>query len=295
MVDHPMRHLIQLVESAQTLDEMLLSVNLVGEPQPGSFRADDIALVTTPKAQAKMRRVWHNSVADVDLYLLNTPGDDRHRHQLLYQSFTHAGAISPAVLQRRFGLTITPRRDAIAVVLTNNEGDDRMPLTGWIVAHRMFHIFQEAAARGLGAIAIKAAVRRIHYAWTGLMDMAEESYVADGAMAPNLTRKGIHLGAPFLRAIGTTKAARTGKLTAHNEIVPEAFAQFMLTDDVRFNPPPETLDVEISHWPYGRRVECTLLPERKDALQNEIAIMEHTFVSGFEAIIAAAQGKVFLL
>lgn len=290
---HPMRHLIRLVESTQELDEMPLSVNLMGEPQPGGFRADDIALATNPKAQAKMLRVWHNSVADVDLYLLNTPGDAAHRRRLLDQSSAHAGAIGPATLQHRFGLTIRPRRGAITVLLTNNEGDERMPLTGWMVAHRMFHIFQEAEQRGTGAYAIKAALQSIHEAWVGVMDVAEDAYEYEGST--DLRRKGLHVGAPFIAAIATTKAARDKRLSAHSEMVPEAFAQFMLTGDVRFNPPPEMLDLEISHWPFGRRAECKLLPEKAADLHAEIETMTQTFNYSFEQIIEAAKGKMFIL
>lgn len=288
------RYWLKLTEANQVLDEMPVSVNLVGDHTPGAFRQDDITLATNPKAQAKREKIWHTSVVDVDLYLLNSPGDNaKHRYDLLDRSEKHAGNVPPSVLKRRFGLDIKPRRDAITVVFTQNEGSERVPLTGWMIAHRICHIFLDGARNdkligGARSPNIGKTVESLDQIRFALQDLARKSYTID-AENDRLRRNEL---IDIISAIGTTKAFRDANLSSAGEIIPEAFAQYILTGTVRFNSAPSS--VEVSY--YSEKHTAVVRNQASlDRLNQTIETMRSMYMSVFAAIIAFAKGKIFIL
>lgn len=118
----------------------------------GSFRPNDLKAMTNPKWQAKLHRMFQNTKHPINLYLVNMPNDKTslglmghpNTHSSSYRDLSGidgwSGFKSPAEIEKMIGHPLPPNTwEAITVALVENEGDGRMALTPWMVAHRVVH------------------------------------------------------------------------------------------------------------------------------------------------------------
>lgn len=271
-----MRHLINLLE-------MPIDVKVIGVNHPGSFRADDLALATNPKAREKIARIWHTSRADVDLYLINNDleyGHGDHRLFLLGKGVNNAAVLPKSALRP---LGIATRPDAITVILTQNEGDQRMPLTGWMIAHRLWHALEEPARKVRNWADPKQLPKypRLAKPVREIRSFMPEAMHLAGRAFPR---------GPILRsdlfAIGTTRACRTKNLASFGEVIPECFAQYLLSGKVLLKPlpAPDQFDPKFG-------VNAEALNELNDFITASQGMLMHQF----QTLIDYAKGKAFRL
>jgi hypothetical protein len=206
--------------------EMPINVSLRGGEDEGSFRKDDITLATNDKSRAKIAKIWHTSQVDVDLYLLNDASVD-DRNGILGQAIKNS-AIIPKVALRK--LNIIPRPDAISLLLTQNEGDQRMPLTGWMIAHRLYHALEQ----------IGEHIKNVwHPQQLRTYPQIKKRLSRSQSFVSTTLRLAVKAGGfrySDLQRVGTTRAARDANLSNMEELVPEAFAQYILSGKVMFSP-----------------------------------------------------------
>jgi len=210
------------------LSEMPIRVNNLNvSPDAKSFHADDKALLNSEKAIAKIKRIWKSSVADVDLYTLDVGLAPDHALSVALDGGGRPEDHDAETLSgiEKHGVEFDP--EAISVILTNNDGGGRLPLTGWIIAHRLYHCFQSAResiyhtanSEHLGPNLVLIAAK-ISEQLSGIMfDL--ENYSAD--YVPRDLRAAL---------MGSTKACRDNNLTSYYELIPECFAQYMLRGKV---------------------------------------------------------------
>ena len=122
----------------------------------GGFRhAADRALVTNPVAIGKVQHFFNRTPYDFRIFPVQFTGGGR---------WLETGAVTPERLVEIVGTANAQRilaghgPDVITVVFTNNTGDRRLPLTPWIMAHRIGHAVQ-ATGRQLPAEANRACRR----------------------------------------------------------------------------------------------------------------------------------------
>lgn len=101
----------------------------------GSFRSGDLRAMKNPKWVEKVERYLKKSPQNINLYLVN--GDIKNRDYEERQKY--GGVQSLSYVERLIGKKVPDAIDSITVVLMNNEGDERVGLTPWIVAHRIAH------------------------------------------------------------------------------------------------------------------------------------------------------------
>lgn len=199
---------------------MAISINHMSNnsDDTSSFRPDDKKLLSHPKGLDKIHKVWRSSVVDVDLYTfdMNMPPD-------IALTVATTNSRDPHAILAGLENTIKPNPETITVVFTQNEGAKRMPLTGWIIAHRMFHAFQ-SSKDGPMHHANRLGIDRICVALFDQMTIAFDALKDYSTDVKALAC-----------AIGTTKACRDGNLSQFRELVPECFAQYMLRGRVRLN------------------------------------------------------------
>jgi hypothetical protein len=207
------------------LVEMPLSITPLSDMGgDSSFRPDDVRLVQNKKALEKIHRLWQSSVCDVNLYLVDLKIDPTSALSIAIGGDYDGRQGVLASLSFLEGM-IEPKPQNIGVIFTQNEGSARKPLTGWIIAHRMYHAFQNGRS-GPFHNAVSSGAYRL-------------SGEASAALARTLSR----LGGVFWDEnpkslacmIGTSKSCRDGTLNSQFELLPECFAQYMLRGAVRLN------------------------------------------------------------
>jgi hypothetical protein len=215
-----------------------------------SYREQDRKLLTNPKAVSKITAQWEKTPVNFNMYFINSPEARKH---------TEVGMVTPEWLQKEMPTT-TPlldiKSDAVNLLFTNNSGAERVPMTGWIIAHRFGHVVsryeygqgghQSSQGRGRGA-------QRQVYDFT----QAREEILRITAMlfkdAYGMSRAAEHEGdydtlreqdrmmVAFYQKIGTMRSARNGQIRNEFEFTLELLAQYMLTGRIKFNPLPRTI------------------------------------------------------
>lgn len=255
---------------------MPIQVTLLGGEQEGRFRSDDIVLATHAKAREKTARIWRRSVADVDLYLLNDTTrawNDDKRWAELAKSVEAACEVN-SLAAANFGIRIRP--DVLTIILTTNEGGRRVPLTGWMIAHRLYHVLEHIGlkrATRLGEprhLSIILAIEAIALTLTRLRRFCTEGNFAMSSADFDL--------------IGSTRACRTGNLSSSGELVPECFAQYLLTGHIVLRPLSDS------------QAKQFLMSGRTLRRVNQrIAELEGIMERQFQAMIDYAKGKACIL
>jgi hypothetical protein len=114
--------------------------------QEGSFRSSDLKAITNPKWVEKVHHYLKNIPQDVNLYFYN---DIDPNSQYRENVDANGGFKAWSQALKFIGGKMPPNyKTAITIILLENEGDGRISLTPWIVAHRMAHAILSKNTRG---------------------------------------------------------------------------------------------------------------------------------------------------
>jgi hypothetical protein len=261
--------------------------NLVGDwNKSSSFRHEqDRKLLTNPKAQAKIIHKWAKTVVPFSLNFVNFPGAGK---------FLEEGEVTYEWLQQNMPKVLpqlTLRDDAVNVIFTNNSGDERVPMTAWIIAHRFGHAlqrmgksqpfrdFRDVLSRGIDAILYRAYNLP-----------SPRSYVSRDPNVQNYDSA--LLG--FMTAIGTFKSARDDNIRNDFEFYLEVLAQYMLTGTVKFNPAPRTVGYGRKAW--GRSTRGLYLNrEMAEYADQALSSLAEQATDYAEEVMHAAVGHIYVM
>jgi hypothetical protein len=293
-----MRNWITIIESL--VEAPIEDMGVLGDlDRPGSMQADDLKAIQNPKWQAKLRERFSKTPYAINVYFLNAPngthdysytgdsgqtydhtmhitsdpdGTDRSRLGVTVANmYDYAGTYGRVRFETTFGFVPPNYQNSISVLLAQNEGSERVPLTQWMVAHRIIHAFGHAATKGYVEFDEVASVDAALY--QQFKSFLEEAH---GSM---LLRNGKYkVGSSFAqsyneigKALGTTKAQREGRMINAGEFYVEMGAQYLLTGRVKLNRTGDSsLDETAAYW-------------------------EKKFNFGFDRLLKAAVGKMFVL
>jgi hypothetical protein len=263
---------------------------------------DDMRLLTSPKLTDRIRNAFRNVPVVIDIFFVNSKAG-RHYTELglVDNEFPFRGRIDTNrygagqqelnIRQDGLGLSkdeVQTRPDAISIFFTNNKGDQRFPMTPWIMAHRIGHVLRNRSQR-------PTPYGRFSQDITAFMTGLTKCY---GGLTPPRNANSYGFVSPFAydtpirqvaHAIGTMRSARTRDLRNAGEFVHELFAQYLITGRIELNPIPDRIPVKfawgrpIHAWlrdrPTAERIReqmLTTLPQL--ALQALHAAVGHTFV-----------------
>jgi hypothetical protein len=195
-------------------------------------RADDVALVTNPKYQNKVRRLFAKVALPVDMFFIN-----------IDEPFTQARAsrVSDADFQHLTGVA-HPADDAITMLYTwsQDRSAGGLPITPWILAHKIGECFHDTTRHEDAFVATT---------WDDFLRHARKLLRDRYGTSPSGKHAGSYISAQrFYQMVFTMKSARDGKLFNATEALAECVAQFLVTGSVTFratgfmrsmnNPPP---------------------------------------------------------
>ena len=278
-----------------TIDEMALKqFTPMGDfDKPGPFKGVDKRLVPHPANQLKTAKFFEQTPYDFRLFFSNISGTGK---------YSETGPVTGKQLQQMFGdqapQIIQDSEDSITVVFVGNSGDAKVMMTPWIMAHRFGHAIQAGARNNRGWHAWREAER--HF-FTSVNSMLAEYYGKlprqDGYTDPspmkfNLTPE---YNALF-NAIGTQRSSRSGKIRRPYEFLYEAFAQYLGTGSVKFNPLPDNLGYGRKNWGNPSNY-MKIKPEYED--ESERAEATQTLANDmgymFDDVLSGSVGKIFVM
>lgn len=245
--------------------------------QEGSFRSNDIKAMTNPKWQAKLHRMFERTEFPINLYLINAPNDihtpafmgspamSRSGYRDVGNLRNWAGIRSKDDIEQLLDRKFTPAEyeQAITVCLIENEGDERIPLTPWMVAHRISHAFLLEHDRNK-YYDIANLVSGLFSKWNAFIEVAHtrlEQSSADYSDMYEKFRETKYGQAKFHAVsayLGQTKGMKN--LSNAGEFLVESFAQFLIQGKVSYNRP------EVP----GHERRRPLTKEERDFIQDSV-------------------------
>lgn len=256
--------------------------------KPGQgYTAQDVGILTNPAAVEKIHKKWSNTKENFDFYFVKQPGT---------RPFSEEGEVTPEWVKQNLKLDIQPNPSNITVIFTSNRGDEKVPMTAWIMAHRMGH-----------------AIRRGNNQWENFANEIERDFIRILREAYHFEHQGSYYGMDneqsrqkyrldqnallaLAQAVGTMRSARMGNLRNFYEIAYEFLAQRLLTGHIKFNPLPRCITPDPRQaWgnPIGRRYcgDPEELAEWSEVLQGYGDQYEHLLDGVTQSIV----GKMFVM
>lgn len=132
-------------------DEIDTITHKPGGKMGSSFRDDDLRAINSPKWRAKLIQTFRKTPEPINIYLYNSKflmvhhGDNFDSPRTLvtptdYSDIKHMmGSYFPEDFEKTFGFLPPNYKNCFNVLFTHNEGDERIPLTPWMVGHRLVH------------------------------------------------------------------------------------------------------------------------------------------------------------
>lgn len=260
-----------------------------------SFDARDRKLLTNPKAIQKIKGMWkHPSESMVNVLLMNRYDMQAQRNGGT-AVHTEVGMVDTDWLEQNMARdweTIEPllKMNELNIIYTNNKGDERVPMTGWIMAHRLGHAFW-ASTRGQrqpgGVYYFKESVDEFEKL---MFEVMKHYHIHDPDQnrfyrTRQLPRNGALRG--FLHTVCKFKSARDKNIRNPFEVIFELFAQYMVTGAVTFNDPPES-------FRYGREFYRADQQEVED-LKWKLENLGDLLTEYFECALNYSDGKIFVM
>jgi hypothetical protein len=243
----------------------------------GSFRPDDLRAMKNPKWLEKVRNAFSKTPYRINVFAYNgeggrvpfmtghltgIPGDkfSRDVRNIRSNILTYAGITTSPQFIEWFGSEPPDDPNDITVVFLHNEGDNRIPLTPWMLAHRLGHavfLTGDTSSREYDPSMVPLLIRLNQIFQKFTLELGIDSF------GENFTR----VMGPYARS----KAARTGNLNSVGEFGVELFAEYLILGEIKFR---ESSDPRINNsLVYYAEKFNTSMTQFLDAVRGKIVVM----------------------
>jgi hypothetical protein len=252
----------------------------------------DRDLVTHPKAIEKIKRQWEKTPWDFDIFVINDPRVNKSQ-------FREVGVVEPEFVYNQMKLTpqeipIDPNH--ITVLFTNNVAAEKIPLTGWTMAHRLGHAMA-ASGRGKNTdvgMAWEEYTKELRKIFDQIM---RDVYGIETAprgrydFSQDYDKKLKYVA----QELGTMKAARDKKIRSWFEFGYELLAQYFITGHIKLKPLPDNIVVGMGGWarPQTARVRDTEAQTTYNT--HDLEYFAQSLESWIDNVLDHAVGKVFVM
>lgn len=216
------------------------------EASNGFRHAQDRKIIQSENLIKKVRRKFGNTEHMLNFYFINLPGTSR---------FAETGVMTPEALaenmpqawkliQEREAAQGTDASQSINVLYVGNAGTGRVPMTAWIMGHRLGHAVN--AARGakksnswndLEREFSQQLITMFREVYSWKVSLTSGYGYGQGMQLPLWSDPDV---AKFLEEIGTMASARNGKLGGRPyEFMYEMFSQYITTGKLEFRELPK--------------------------------------------------------
>ena len=280
-------HILNLLQEAPIQD-----LDHVGDFSKGSsFRHErDRRIITHPASIANIKKKFGNVRQNINILFVNTPQGNRH---------TELGEVSIPWITDELGPKVVSKiesmrtENAITIIFTNNKGAQRIPMTPWIMAHRMMHVFARGNPRKYQEAADEITRFTSDYvfpAYLGYDRTAPSTY--NQYLTGGYQRSASHRDKQLLfkhlfYKVGTFKSARDKKLRDWFEVINELGAQYIITGAVKFNEAPRCIGARNEYCASDK----LMLDQANDGLES----MAHYFGMKMDKLLDDCIGKIYLM
>lgn len=257
-----------------------------------SFRNEtDRKLVTSPGAIRRTKRKFENTDYDINMLFINSPKANNH---------TEVGMVEPEWVKTNLGDEAYEKvlqyldGDAVNVIFTNNKGDKRIPMTPWIIAHRMGHVLSRRELSYASRRQIQSyeeSEKMIVETFTTILRQGYGFRKSHRSGASLINDRTSQIGMIKLaQEVCTFRSAREKIIRDWFEITNELFAQFLTTSKgIHFNSLPKY--ILVNRGRYSLVDDDLLVSDLQytlDSLANGLYYM-------FDSIMMESHNRIFVM
>ena len=281
--DHILESQEELTESPMADFEIHGDANTAG-----SFTDDDLRAIRNPKWLQKVHTAFANSTDHYfNVYIVNlkdailpAPDRDADVHYRFDSSmnakkYDHIGKfpglIGPAYVEKLIGKLPPNHENCINVLLVENEGENKISLTPWMLAHRIIHALLASS---------NFTSREINNLMDSFAHNVASKLLFGGARWATPTEDDL---LKALSYVGTTKAQINNKLNGYFEFEVEMGTQFIVNGKIKpFRNDFSNIGVDIT-------------PEIQNKMNNYLIEMNEKFNIEFRELLYGSVGQFCIL
>lgn len=226
-------------------------IHMMGDPESGasfdrgtSFSDTDRKLISSPKGRAKIIRAFRNTPFDFQVVFMN--------HQFHTNTDADNENVDAIAVEQKAGIHkewngIEGEPGKIKVVMVSNLSptSDKIPMTGWILGHKIGHSIQDfitsTSWNGRVGKATANVCLLINDIYNSQYNYADTRFKHEWSPKQNAFDD-LHGNTVELM---TMKSARNSKLTNDFEIFPEIIAQYLIKGYVTMNVAQDKKDLAL--------------------------------------------------
>jgi len=205
----------------------------------GSMRSSDLKAVRNPKWVKKVHTAFSKTPYDFNLYLLNAPDgvmsfDGKYYHTRSYDDVRkYHGLISLKNIEKFVGFVPPNSEQSITVLIASNEGDERLALTPWILAHRVAHaiMYADRSQEHMKSTDLTMVLNNLTVMATSTFSSLRYRMER---LNPDLMQGPKDYMVNIAHMIGKFKSARDGTIRDSGEFLVECFTQYITQGAVSF-------------------------------------------------------------
>lgn len=192
------------------------------------YNWQDLGILENPNATEKIMKKWSNTKENFEVHFVRSEKAQKHRQ---------VGEVSKEWVKEELDFDVQPQPDTITVIFTQNESNEKVPMTAWTLAHRVGHaiFYNKEFYREFG--------EKIEKDFLTLLDKVYgvPSRIGRG-MGYQLEYRleDMLLLGKFVQEIGTMSSARNKRVGDFGEFLFELVAQYITTGKIKFKSLPRT-------------------------------------------------------
>lgn len=260
-------------------------LDLKGRWEPNApgygYNKQDVGILSNPRGVDKIKQAWSNTKQDYEVYFLRSREGSKH---------IEVGEVTPEWVKTNLQLDVPRHDEAITIIFTNNRGDQKVPMTAWIIAHRMGHaIRRDDQFQQYFAKEIERDFRELAKEVFG-MNMPKQDwgrYTTDDRQLKALAS-----------AVGTMNSARNSNLRNFNEFTYELLAQYIITGRIKFNPIPRSL-ITRNRMAWGRPApemrHSRLDPEAHEEWNEMLMGYADKYEHYLDSVLSGMVGNIYVM
>ena len=261
-----------------------------GKFKPHSFDRKHGALIRSPAYAKRLHTKFSKTKWPFAIYIANIPGG---------RKFLERGEMQLDDVEKQLGIELhDDYDDHITVIYTNNTGDQKVPMTPWILAHRFGHAIRNLPEWNDVVTHVNEKLAYIMRKYYGTdVKFNRDGFISSGYGDDDRRRSQDNENKlkHFMHSVGTFKSARDRKIRNFPEIYYELLAQYILTGKIRFNDLQQLVPIKyawgnVSHGLRGRGPEGD-----RDYYNGILKDLEESFVEYADDFLNSLIGRIFVV
>lgn len=234
------------------------------------YKQVDINILTNDKAVNKIHRKFSRTKHKFNFIFLRSK---------LGAQYLQQGVKDQEWVETNLGIKYTPDDDAINVIYTNNVGTEHVPMTAWMIAHRLSHAMFNKRHR--------------------FYNKYEQALITlQGWYDNGLSYRDRFYGLlPIVYSLGTMRSVRHNNLVHCYEFVHEMVAQYLINGKITLQPAQSRI-IKKRHFAWGNPNHSYLYLQKNidlDDFQVKIDTFKDTYTDIIQSNLVGMVGSTLIM